>query len=363
MKFEKQKRPVSTCIRHGLALLLVVVMLTAAAGCSSQELGPTEVSPAEPENGSDTPVTDEVTEEELAEPAIFVTASFFPYADLARQIGGSLVEIHQLVPDGADPHSFEPSPRDLIKLESSQIFIYNGLDMEPWLEGALALLENQEARLLQAADMVSLLSYGEKDHDHDDKHDHEHDHDHDHDDDHDHDHGEWDPHIWTDPLNMVTIGSELLTVFQELDPANSDIYEENYHLFAAAIEELDEAFRQMAQTADQQVLLVSHSAFGYFAHRYGFQEIAVTGITPHAEPNPGRLAELTNLAREYKLEYIFFETLANPRTAEVLAAEAGLKPLMLHNLEGLNQEQREAGATYLSLMQENLKTLEKALVK
>jgi zinc transport system substrate-binding protein len=162
---------------------------------------------------------------------------------------------------------------------------------------------------------------------------------------------------------MKTIAGELTAVFSSLDPENAAVYEENYTIYAAAIDELDEAFRRLEEEADQKVMLVSHSAFGYLAHRYGFKEIAVTGVNPHSEPNPGRLAELVNLAGEHELEYIFFETLANPKTAEVLAAEAGLTPLMLHNLEGLTVEQREAGEDYFSLMHENVRTLRQAMVE
>ena len=348
----KSMRTMRKSKKYWIVLLLALALM--AVGCTAPAQQPeTSEAPVDESVGDgEESIAEEMAEETVIQPVLTLTASFFPYADVARHIGGPLVEVHQLVPDGADPHSFEPSPRDLIRLETSQVFIYNGLGMEPWLEGALALLENQDTHLVEGAEHVSLLPFGD---------DHDHDHDHDHDD--DHDHGEWDPHIWTDPLNMVAIGEALMMVYQELDPENSAVYEENFRAYEVSIKALDEDFRRLADAADQKVLLVSHAAFGYFAHRYGFQEIAVTGITPHAEPNPGRLAELTNLAREYKLEYIFFETLANPRTAEVLAAEAGLEPLMLHNLEGLSQAQREAGATYVSLMQENLITLEKALVK
>ncbi len=335
---------------------LMAIFLAAAlvlSGCG-QSAAPAE-EPVEAEM-----LPEEAEPEESIEPVLKVMASFYPYYDLAQHIGGQLVEVNQMVPAGVDPHSYEPNPQDLIQLEESHIFLYNGLDMEIWLDGALNLLENSDARLVEAGALVELLPFGG----HDDDHDHGHDHDHDDDDDDDdHHHGDWDPHIWTDPLNMKTIAAELASVFSKLDPENTSVYQENYDTYAAAIDELDEAFRRLAEDADQKVMLVSHSAFGYLADRYGFREIAVAGVNPHAEPNPGRLAELVRLAREYELEYIFFEALANPRTAEVLANEAGLTPLMLHNLEGLTQDQRDAGENYFSLMHENISTLRQAMVK
>ena len=343
------------------AILALILMLMMVAGCGQD--------PASVDEQEDVPEVEQMVE---AEPALSVVASFYPYYDVMSKIGGERVLVFQMIPDGADPHSFEPSPRDLIQLEEAQVFLFNGLEMEHWLERVLSLLEGSETVLVKAGDLVEILPYTEHEHGHDD-HDHDHhdhnhhdhnhhDHDdHDHDD-HDHLHGEWDPHIWTDPNNMKVIGEKIMSIFVDLDPEGEAVYAENFQVYADRLAELDSQFSELAAEADTTVLLVSHSAFGYWANRYGFSEIAVTGISPHEEPNPGRLAELTELARDYKLEYIFFETLANPRTAEVLAHEAGLTPLMLYNLEGLTGEQREAGEDYFSLMTKNLETLRKALV-
>ncbi|MDW7671476.1 MAG: zinc ABC transporter substrate-binding protein [Bacillota bacterium] len=327
-------------------LILMIAVAVFFFGCSR--------SPAQVQEPALTPMEDDHASQEEAhvpEPKLKVVASFYPYYNMVEHIGGHLVDVQQMVPDGTDPHSYEPNPRDLIQLEEAHLFIYNGLGFETWMESVLLLIEGTDTRLIEAASFVDLLPYEDEDGGHD------------HDEITEHDHNEYDPHIWTDPMNMKLIAEAVKAVLEELDPENASVYEENYLTYAEAIDQLDDSFRQLAEESGQTVLLVSHSAFGYMAHRYGFREIAVTGVSPHVEPNPGRLAELTNLARDYRLEYIFFETLANPKTAEVLANEAGLTPLMLYNLEGLTREQKEAGETYFSLMHENVKTLRKALVK
>lgn len=278
--------------------------------------------------------------------------SFFPYYDMAAQVGGNTVEVFQMVPDGADPHSFEPTPRDLIRLESSDLFLYNGVEFESWIEGVLSMLSGSETLVLKAEDFVPLLQVAVED-----------DHDHDHEEEDEHHHGPYDPHLWTDPVNMKNIARRVADAFIQLAPDSESEFEENYQVYAAAMDDLDAALQKLSEEASHHDLLVSHSAFGYLAHRYGFREIAVTGISPHTEPNPGRLAELTDLARNLGLEHIFFETLVNPKTAEVLAEEAGLTPLMLYNVEGITQEQQQNGASYITLMEENIQTLRKALVK
>ena len=329
-----------------LLLAGIVLLSFFVSGCQAQpEESPAVVVEELEMNDSEADATND------SAPVLNVVASFFPYADLLQQVGGDLVNVHQIVPDGVDPHGFELSPRELVRLESAHFILYNGLDMEIWMTGAIQQLDEFGVSMLKAGDTVELLSLIEE------SHGHAHDHDED-----EHDHGVWDPHVWTDPVNMQLIGKQVAEKLKVLDPVHADEYQERYESYASALKEVDAAFRQVSEDADQKILLVSHAAFGYLAHRYDFQQIAVAGVVPHAEPNPGRLAELTKLAREKELDHIFFETLANPRTAEVLANEAGLKTYTLHNLEGITAEQRAAGETYLSLMWKNVATLEKALV-
>ncbi len=319
---------------NGMLVVLLVITILMVSGCQSDVMDEEET-----ESGTNTE-----GELETDEPRLVITTSFFPYFDMVTQIGGEAVEVYQMVPDGADPHSYEPNPRDLIQLEASDLFIYNGVGFENWIEGAVSLLSGTDTLVMKAEDYVTLLTVSSED-DHEDLH------------------GPYDPHLWTDPVNMKDIAGHMKDALIRLDPSNKEYFEVNYDAYAASLDELDLAFKKVSEEAAHHELLVSHSAFGYLTHRYGFREIAITGISPHTEPNPGRMAELTDLAKSYELEYIFFETLANPRTAEILAAEAGLTPLMLYNVEGLTKEQRQSGASYMSLMEENVKTLQKALVK
>ncbi len=332
-------------------LLMVLIVMVVMTGCQSDVT-------VEEEAGTETEaITEgELERDESDDPGLVVTTSFFPYYDMVKQLGGEGVEVYQMVPDGADPHSYEPTPRDLIQLEASNLFIYNGVGFENWIEGAISLLSGTDTLVMKAEDYVTLLPMLADD-------DHEETHDEDTEEEDEHLHGAYDPHLWTDPVNMKKVAGQVMAALVQMDPSSKEIFEDNYAAYAAALDELDISFKEVSEEAGHHELLVSHSAFGYLAHRYGFQEIAVTGISPHGEPNPGRLAELTDLARSHELEYIFFETLANPRTAEILAAEAGLTPLMLYNVEGLTKEQKQSGEGYITLMEENVKTLRKALVK
>lgn len=322
--------------------IFLIMILFLAVGCTNQ------AKPLETVDG-----------EKESQKTIQVFASFYPYYDFAREIGGEHVKITTIVPSGTEPHSFEPSPKTIADLERADIFIYNGLDMEPWVEKVLVLLEGQDIKVIDASKSVEVLTLGEERHEED--HHHEGD-DHDHEDEEEHKHGLYDPHIWVDPVNVIQISEVIKEAFVDMDPDHQPIYEENYNRLKAELEKLNDQFIEELKGATNRKIIVSHSAFGYLAKRYGIEEIAVAGISPNAEPSPKRLAELTKLAKEHNIKYIFFEALANVKTAEVLANEAGLQVLTLYNIEGLTEEQKKNGDHYISIMYQNLETLKKALV-
>lgn len=285
------------------------------------------------------------------EDLVKVYTSFYPYYDFAKNLGGDNILLNTVVPTGTEPHSFEPSPKTIAELEKADVFIYNGLHMEPWVDKVLNLLEGKDIYIVDASKAVELINY--------DNHNHENEQE----EELDHDHGEYDPHIWVDPVNVIHISKMIKEAFINVDPNNKNIYEENFNNFKGELDKLDESFRIGLKDATERKIIVSHSAFGYLARRYNIEEISVAGISPHAEPSPKRLAQLTKIANENKINYIFFEALANVKTAEVLAKEANLEVLTLYNVEGLTDEQTKNGENYISLMYKNLETLKKALVK
>ena len=288
---------------------------------------------------------------------IKVYASFYPLYDFASKVGGELVEVSVVVPPATEPHSFEPTPRTLADLENADVFIYNGLEFEPWVEGVLELLAGKNITIINASEGLDLIKLEEDDHDHD----HE-----DEEDDHDHERlGEYDPHIWLDPINAIKIADSIKNALVAISTENTSIFEENFNTYKGELEKLDAEFtRELGMVnAKERKIIVSHSAFRYLVKRYGIEEISVAGTSPHAEPTPAKLAELTKVAKKHNIKHIFFEVLANPKTAEVLSKEANLEPMVLYNIEGLSKEQQEAGEDYVSLMYKNLDSLKKALVK
>ena len=287
-----------------------------------------------------------------------VYTSIYPLYEVANKISGEKLTVKLVVPNGTELHSYRPTPKQLANLEGANLFFYNGLGLEPWADKVVSNLENADTNPINIRKHVNLIRFN-KSNDQEDNNQHEHSHQ----ESNTQHHENYDPHLWLDPLNMKLIAEKMKEEFEKIDPENKAIYQKNYQKFIKEIKQLDQAYKEALSNKDQDQILVSHAAFGYLANRYNFKQLAVTGVAPHEEPSPGVLAELTTRAKNHNLEYIFMETLASPKTVNILAQEADLQVLKLNPVAGLTKEQQKAGEDYFSLMYQNLENLQKALVK
>ncbi|ADL13046.1 metal ABC transporter substrate-binding protein [Acetohalobium arabaticum] len=266
--------------------------------------------------------------------------SFYPLYDAATKIGGNQIDIKLVIPNGAEVHSYKPSPQKIAQLETADIFFYNGVGLESWADKAVQNLKGSKVKTVNLSKSVDLLPLA----DHHNKHHN-------------------DPHIWLDPLNMKMIGEVITEEFCRLDPEHKEIYQQNFDQFAQQIDQLHKEYKTVLADKQQKYILVSHSAFGYLTNRYGLEQISVTGIAPHEEPSPNTLARLTQKANQYNLNYIFRETLSSPKTVNALAQEADLEILPLNPIAGLTETEQQNNEDYFSLMRQNLDNLKKAVKK
>ncbi|NLW40956.1 MAG: zinc ABC transporter solute-binding protein [Tissierellia bacterium] len=262
-----------------------------------------------------------------------VYASFYPLYFITEEIGKDNIDLRLVIPNGVDSHHYEPSLKQLQDMEKAHLFIYNGAGFESWAEKLIGSIIDEE-RTLRASDYVDLIQID----------------------------GQVDPHIWLDPNNMNIIGEKVRDRLIEVDKANKDIYEKNYSKLSESLGKLDRDFRESLANKKKDTILVSHAAFGYMGKRYAFKQIAVAGISPEQEPSPGTIAQIIDLAEREGFQYIFLETLANPKTVDIIAEEGNLKILTLNPIEGLTEEEVSRGEDYISIMKENLNNLKKALV-
>jgi zinc transport system substrate-binding protein len=283
---------------------------------------------------------------------VLVATSFYPLYDFATNVVGSTDSVISIIPNGAEPHDFEPTPQDLAKIYNAKLFIFNGAGMEPWAEKLAPELEAKGVKVLELADFVDLLP---ADHD---KEAHSED---EHTDEHADDHGDFDPHFWLDPAIVAELTNQIATTLSEVDAEKQAVYTENAKKFVAELTELDGAYKASLASCQVKYTVTSHSAFNYLAERYGFQVESIAGISSDEEPSPARLAELTEFVKANNVKHILFETLVSPKLAETLAAEAGIKTLVFNPLEGLTKNQIEASENYITIMNQNLESLKTAL--
>lgn len=271
-----------------------------------------------------------------------VYTSFYPMYDFTSKIGGDKVAVYNMVPSGSEPHDWEPAASDLVKLENGDMFVYNGAGMENWVEGVLGALQNKDLVVVEASRGIELLASH-------------------HEDDHDHEHGEYDSHVWTDPMNVKIEMENIKNGLIDIDPENKDYYEENYEKYSLELDKLDDEFKYALSTLANRDIVVSHKAFSYMAHAYGLNQVAINGLSPDLEPGGARMGEITNFVNDNNIKVIFFEELTSSKIADTIATETGAEVDVLNPLEGLSDEELEAGDDYFSVMRKNLQAILRAL--
>jgi zinc transport system substrate-binding protein len=145
------------------------------------------------------------------------------------------------------------------------------------------------------------------------------------------------------------------------DPKGRAVYTRNADQFVAELDALNGRYAQRLATCDRKLIVTAHEAFGYLAHRYGLRQEGVAGISPDAEPDAQRLGQLADLVKRQGVTTVFTESLVSPRIADTLAREAGVKTDVLNPLEGLTDKEVSRGANYVTVMNQNLEKLRRAL--
>lgn len=281
----------------------------------------------------------------LAGPKLEVITSLYPIYDFSIQIGKDRVNVSLLLPPGVEAHTFEPKPRDIIRINKADIFIYTGKFMEPWIDDVLAGIRNKKLLVVDTSKGIELIgesSDEEKGHHH---------------------HGDKDPHIWLDLANAQKMVDSIAQAFAKQDPSNGDFYFKNAREYKTKLQELDEKFRQtFARCRHRTFICGGHFAFGYFAKRYNLNFVSpYKGFSPDSEPTPRSIAELIEKIRRLGLKYIYYEELIDPKVARAISRETGVKLLLLNGGHNITKEQLERDVSFLSIMEDNLNNLKLGL--
>jgi zinc transport system substrate-binding protein len=269
-----------------------------------------------------------------------VVAAFYPFAFVAQQVGGDEVTVDNLTKPGAEPHDLELTPRQVLAISEADLAIYLK-GFQPSVDEAIQ--QNNPAHTLEVSTVVPLTRPAPPEEDAKDQN---------------RAHLSGDPHIWLDPTKLATVARALGDQLAAVDPAHAADFRAKAAALVTRLDGLDADLRAGLRNCRQKEFVTSHAAFGYFAERYGLEQIAIAGLSPEAEPAPARIQQIQREVEERGITTIFFETLVSPDLADTIARDTGATTAVLDPIEGIKDPSRD---DYFSVMRANLGALRKAL--
>ncbi|QAA31476.1 metal ABC transporter solute-binding protein, Zn/Mn family [Clostridium manihotivorum] len=251
-----------------------------------------------------------------------VTVSINPLKEFAQAIGGDKIDINMMVPEGMEPHDFEPKSKDLIELNKSQIFIYNGLGMEEWLDKVTDTIEDKDKiQLIDSSKGIEAIKTA----------------------------GKIDPHIWLSLKNAKIQSNNIKEALIKADAKNKDYYEKNYKDFSEKLDKLYSDNVSRFKELSNKDFVTGHEAFGYLCRDFGLTQKSVEDVFGEGEITPQKLKELVEFCKTNKVKTIFAEQLASPKVSETLANEVGANVQSIYTIES-----KEDNKDYYESMKDNL---------
>jgi len=338
----------SIAIVAGIAIAIAVIASVLAFSGTSNDSTPME----SPEQANLVPQAEKIT----------ILTSFYPYHEFTKNVAGDFANVKQFMPNGVEAHDWEPRAQEIQSLNDADVFVYNGLGMEPYVENIIDSGEFDNVLFVKASEGIELLKF-EDDHD---EHAKEDDHD-DHDeheegghDGHDHDY-EFDPHIWLDPILVKQQVNVIRDGLIQVDPDNKEHYEENARIYNDKMDALDMKIGSALSSCQKDTIVPYHNAFTYLGERYDIHIMALGGMAPDSEASAAEIAEFVDFVKDNDIKVIFSEELVDPRLAEVIAEEANAQVMLFSPLEALSKEEAATNVSYIDKMEDNLDSLKVAL--
>ncbi|MEI8003055.1 MAG: zinc ABC transporter substrate-binding protein [Methanothrix sp.] len=274
-----------------ISILVLLLAASILSGCVSHD-----------ESSSTTPFRN-------ASSRIMVAATIAPLGEFVRAVGGEKVEVIVVVPPGAEPHTFEPTPSLMMNVAKADLYVMNGAGLEFWMDKLLQA--NKRMAVVDSSQGVALLQESE---------------------------GEIDPHIWLSLRSAALQVDNICTGLIEVDSQNKDFYIKNRDNYLIKLKALDLELNRTFAGKKNKIFIVHHPAWPYFARDYNLSQVPL--MENEKEPGPKYLGEVIELARKNNIPTIFVEPQFNPKSAEVIAREmnasiVALDPLARNYLENM----------------------------
>ena len=293
-----------------------------------------------------------------------VVSTSFPGYDFARAVTKNTnISTKMLVKPGAETHTYEPTPQDIIDIKNADMFIYVGGDSDTWVKKILKDVDTKKTHVVKLVDLVSTVEEeiveGMED---EDEHDHEHDHDHDHKHDHDEEEEgpEIDEHVWTSPKKAMEIVKKIAKVASEIDAAEETKINDNAEKYVAEIAQVDKDLHQAIDGKISEIVVADRFPFRYFADEFGLKYAAAfSGCSEQTEASAKTISFLINKVKQDKVRKIYKIELSNGKIAETVSKDTGAEVLELHSAHNVTADDFSKGVTYVDLMKRNLAALSK----
>ena len=289
---------------------------------------------------------------------ISIVSTVFPGYDFARQItAGTDANITLLLQPGEEVHSFDPTSQDIIRIQSADLFLYVGGENDAWVDGVLSGLDKRvntfrmmDCVTLYEEELVPGMQPEKKDQTTNataTKSEAQ----------------EWDEHIWTAPVNAISIVAAMEAELIRIDPANAKTYQANTDAYVAQLQALDQSFWDMVNAGSRKtVVFADRFPARYFVEEFGLSYFAAfPGCSAETEASAATITSLIDNVKAEKIPVVFYIEMSNKQMANTVAEATGAKPLLFHTCHNVTKAEFTSGATYLSLMEGNLLALKAAL--
>ena len=269
-----------------------------------------------------------------------IALSTFPLYDVAKNIAKEKIDTYMILPIGVDVHSYEPNPKQIVKLFKSDLVIFSGASLEPWISRL-----DFKNKVLDMSQYVTLIEMDASHH-----HAHE---------DHTHADAHTDPHYWLSINNMKKVTHKISEEMIKLDPQNKDFYQQNTLAYLKKLDALDLAYKTTLSSCKKSEILTNHNAFSYLAKEYGFEVLSLSAFSPDAEVDAKNMIRLMHDIKKDHISTIFYESFASSKAINTLAKEVGVNVEVLQPLANITKA--EKGLSYNQIMSLNLLKLKKAM--
>lgn len=275
-----------------------------------------------------------------------IVTTLFPQYDFAKQITGDNADVTLLLTPGSESHTYEPTPKDILKIQNADIFIYIGGESEVWVNEVLESTHNNQLKTLRLMDCVT-PAVAEHDHEHDDEHNEM----------------EYDEHIFTSLKNANIILENICNAICDVDTQNEDAYRKNTESYSEKITDLDSQFTEMIQNSKRKIMVFGDRfPFIYFANDYGLEyHAAFTGCSSETEASSATISELIDIVRKNNIPDVFYIEFSSQTIADKIAAASGAKTMLMHSCHNISKEDIENNVSYVDLMTQNYNNLAEAL--